>query len=185
MGEELLVVKSSQDLEKLKKENPGKEIVSYLIPAAVIDCGDYDLLVELVKGGVVVDIDSSYIVNFVSLEELSMNEISVLEQGIKLGSFTANDIKLDMNHFRVESLLMDLVRKELLTVDDKRYKVGHRFRLIYHPEDYAIDVIPETIEVEGIKLEAKSKIYEVKDRINRIAKVNNLKECWILYHKAK
>jgi len=185
MAEELLVVKSNQDLDKLKMQNISKEIVTYLIPAVIVDCGEFELLAELVRGGIVVDIDTSRIVDFISLEELSMNELNVLEQGMMLGKFTANDIKTELNYFRLEAMFLDLIKRELLTLEDNKYKVSDRVQFVYHPEDYATDVIPETIEVEGKKLDAKTTVHAVKDRINRIAKVNNYKECWILYYKAK
>jgi hypothetical protein len=185
MGEELLVVKSKQDIEQMRSENPGKEVVSYLIPAAILECDKFDLLIELVSGGVVIDIDSSNIIYPPSLDEMSMNELTILEQGMKLDSFNAKEVQQGINFFKVEAILSDMVKRKLVTIKDNKYQVGDRFRFLYHPEKYSGSFIPEKMEVDGTKMEPKVKIADVRDMIDRVVKVNTVKECWIYYHKVK
>jgi hypothetical protein len=181
MAEKLPVVKSG--INQPEKKNLGEKIVSYLIPAAVFDCGSFKLLVELVTGGVVVDIDSSYVVNIPGLDEISMNELSVMEQGFKLGRFTAKDISLGVNSFRVESIIADLLAKKLVTIVDKKYEVTDRFKIMYNIENYAANREVVVEEVDGTKLDAKVPLARIRERIEGIIRINDTKECWILYRK--
>jgi len=185
MKEKLPVVKPKTIIEGLKQENPGVEIVSYLIPAAVFNCSSFNLLVELVTGGVVVDIDSNNVINIPGLDEISMNELAILEQGFKLGKFTTKDISLGMNSFRVESILSDLLHKKLVTIIDKEYEVTDRFKILHNTKDYATKETIKIQEVEGTKLDAKISLAQVRERIGSMVKVYNVEECWILYHKLK
>jgi len=185
MKEKLPVIKSKITIEKLKQENPNAQVFSYLIPAVLFDCGSFRLLVELVKGGIVTDVDSGNVVNLPGLDEISMNELSILEQGFKLGEFTPKEISLGLNSFRVEGILSDLLNKKLVTISNQKYKVTDRFKILYNTKNYATKEKIELEEVEGIKIDTKIPLLQIKERINSLVKVDNEERCWILYHKLK
>ncbi|MBW3012200.1 hypothetical protein KY311_03370 [Candidatus Woesearchaeota archaeon] len=187
MGEELLVVKSKQDTNALRKMNQGREIASYLIPAVVFECEKFDLLIELVTGGVVVDIENSKVIVPPSLDEISMNELTILEQGMKHESFKPKDVAASagINFFKSEALISDMVKRKLVTIEDGNFKVGDRFKFLYHPEKYSFDVNIEKKNVDGKKLEPKVNIAQLREMVEKVAKINAEKQCWINYHKVK
>jgi hypothetical protein len=185
MKEKLPVIKSSITEEKLREQNPKAGIVSYLIPAVVFDCGKYKLLVELVSGGIVIDIDSSSIIRLPGLDEISMNELAVLEQGFQLGQFSGDDIKLNVSQEKVESILSGLLSKKLVMLQNKKYAVTDRFKILYNTGDYATKEKIVTEEVEGTKIDAKFSVGKIKERIDSIVKVYGEQECWILYNRFK
>jgi hypothetical protein len=172
-----------EKLQVIKSKAAEQEGFPYLIPAVMLDCGAFRLLVELVTGGIVADIDSSKIIKLPGLDEISMNELALLEQAHRLGSFTAGQISLGMNTFRVESIISDLLGKNLLTICDQKYRVTDRYNIMINIEKYATSCKISAEEVEGTKLDAKVPVGKIVERIDSIVKVLNTEQCWILHKK--
>jgi hypothetical protein len=183
--ENLAVVKGKKTKEQIMNSKKGK-LTTYLIPAVFFECGSFNLLAECVTGGVVVDIDSSRIVNPPGLDKVSMNEVAVLEQGYTLGKFSAADISVGLSSVRVESILSGLLSKSLIFRDNGMYEVSDSYKIVHDAKNYATEETPiiEAVDTASCtKLSPKFLVHQMAEKIGNLAKFNNMQECWIVYYK--
>ena len=179
----------TKTFKELQDENPGAEIISYLIPCLLIYDNNFNILVECVKGNVVVDIEKNKVAKIPTLQDVNLRELNILEIGMKLGEFTAEDTAKYVDHSPIiaQELIESLCKKEMLEFENGMYKVAPRFKFLYYPKIFATKERPvkiKVIENTNLKLiPSKFHVGSIIEKYGKILAINAIDECFILCHK--
>lgn len=184
MGE--LVIMPDRSLEELQILNPHREFKSYLIPAVMLDTDDFSVLVELVQGTVVLDIENAKMVRIVGPSDMTAAEFNVMKQGMQHEWFDESHIRIGLSEFRLRNILDNMCKKDLLLWKDRKYKVCDGFLFQFFPEKFSFR--KELVEIRDIKslkakkLPANTTAEEAKQTIGNFISINRTFPCHILYH---
>ncbi|MCK4670872.1 MAG: hypothetical protein KAT43_06770 [Nanoarchaeota archaeon] len=184
MGE--LVIMPDKSLEELQILNPYKELKSYLIPAVMLDTDNFEILIELIQGTIVIDIETANMVKIVGPSDMTAAEFNVLKQGMQFEWFNTSNIQIGLSEFRLRNILDNMCKKDLLLYQDRKYKVCPGFLFQFYPEKFAIQ--KELVEISDIKalkakeLPANISVDDAKQKIGNFISINKTFPCYILHH---
>jgi uncharacterized protein len=167
------------------------EVKTALVPAMMFLCTskqtEFSLLVELVNGHIVSDIDSLTVKRLPKLEELSPMQLKVLQKAFYQKKFTVEEFigKTKMG-LDVRDILDELVGKgNLIKFNDNSYAVNDDvvlsnlsrfacFEKIQFKAVPAEDTLPKKIRLDSLKAQ-----------IARFATVKDMRECYIVRYIEK
>ena len=189
--EEFKCILPKNTFADVKAQNPDSEIVSFLIPCIMISSDNYNILIEMIKGNVVIDIEKNKVAKIPTLQDANLKELNILELGMKFPEFKAEDFVdyLQLPVPVIQDLIDSLLKKELLEYEDGMYKVAPRFKFLYYPKIFASKEKPVKIKViENTNLSMIKPTYHIGTMMEKYGKtisINSIEECFILYHKPK
>jgi len=174
---------SVKDL-KLMSDKEIKSVQNILIPGYVFICTDknveYSLLVEAVKGGVLVDIDSFLTKSLPDLDKLSPKEIKVLHAAFQLKKFTEQDLTKKGLPLDVKEDLNTLIQKGLVQYKNNTYNISDNYILSKLSKHTCYNKI-EFLDIKyNKKSEPKISLDEIKEKISKFTTVKDQRECHIL-----
>ncbi|MBW3014559.1 hypothetical protein KY335_04960, partial [Candidatus Woesearchaeota archaeon] len=150
----VLIIMPDKSLEELQILNPQRNFKSYLIPSVMLDTDEFGILVELIQGAVVVNIEKAVMIKIVGPSDMTAAEFNVLKQGMQFDWFNESNINIGLSEFRLRNILDNMCKKDLLHYQDRKYKVCEGFLFQFYPEKFAIK--KDLVEVNDIKtLKAK------------------------------
>ncbi|MBU0980072.1 MAG: ATP-binding protein [Nanoarchaeota archaeon] len=168
-------------------EDEVQKITTTLIPAYLFHCqGDdrFNLLVEMMDGQVVKDIDTLATASLPRLDRMSPKELFSLKHAYRLKEFTVEEfIKKTGSGLDAQSALAALHDKGFLDMDKKRFKVTDNF-ILSNLEKFRSFA---KIEFKKVNYDEKKKpranLDKVKDHLSRFTTVLDQKECYIVKYK--
>ena len=180
---------SKKDIRLISSE-PIDRIDTVLVPGALIKCRrkdfEFNLLVDLIGGKIIEDVDKMKGLNIIDLTKFSLAEIQVLETGLHMYTFTESMVtsKTGLGITKVQNILNLLYNENVLAKKNEYYTVSHDSTLISHPQDYAYN---EEIKYESIefneKEEAVASIDNVKQKLNQFVDIVDVKDCFIVKYE--
>ncbi len=179
----LIVPKISKKDIKLMSDRPVEKIETYLIPAVMLFCAnDYKLLVEKIKGEIVVNADNFETVVLPEIERLTPNEIKLLKECVKRKEFTVNELR-ETNILRIENYINILISKGYLIKELGKLKINPRYVL----RDLSNYASFEEIKMAKIsytkKLPEKIPSQEIVSRMSRFTKIESVRDCYIAHFR--
>jgi hypothetical protein len=169
---------------KLMSDKEIESIETFLMPAVLFTCKgeqEFNLLVELIKGEVVLDIDESKTLPLPELESLSPTQMDILKAA--KAQFTPADMMttLGIDFSRATAICQDLTEKGFLHYDGK-YSLSNNIAI--ELPKYAFHKKIEHSKIDYTKMiEKKVAADDIKVRLSKLAEVKDVKECFIVYHK--
>jgi hypothetical protein len=155
-----------------------------LVPAYLLSCSDKDLnfnvLVEMVNGEVVTDIESCATKSLPDFSKLSPKEIKLLQAGFKLGRFDEADLARAGQSLDIGNSLNNLVSLGFIMKKDNKYTLSSRFIFSHLSKCACYEKIEYQKVDYSIKLTPKTDIDAVKDSVSRFVNVLDVKECYIV-----
>jgi hypothetical protein len=168
---------------KLMSEKPVEKIDTILIPAVMLFCKgktEFKLLVELVNGEIIINIDTLESVKLPELEKLTPNEIALLRECYKKQEFILEDLS-GSELFRVQNYLNMLFSKGyIIKSPNNKFKINEKFAL----KDLSNYASYEDISMSKISFEervtAKLSINDIKEHFLKFVKVDAAQECYLV-----
>ncbi len=190
-SEQLALVKPKttlKDLRLMYDENIC--IKKQLVPAVMFNCkrknNEFNILVELVSGKVLPNIEDKFKINIVDLTDLSKEQILIMEHALHLLNFTSGSLakSTKMDVFQVESLANMFVKQGLFSFNGSNYTINDHLRLISHPQDYSCyeKVVHENVDFDK-KFDNMFEADEIRKRLDAFVDVVDSKGCFILEYK--
>ncbi len=180
---------SEKDLRLISYE-PVTKIDTVLIPGILVKCRrkdyEFNLLIELINGKVIEDVDKFKVLNIIDLSKFSVAEVQVLETGLHMYSFTESMVtnKTGLGVTKVQNILNLLYNENVLTRKNEYYTISHDTTLISHPQDYSYN---ENIKYESIEFNEKEdkvvSVDDVKKKLNQFLDIVDVKDCFVIRYE--
>ncbi|MBN2457715.1 ATP-binding protein [Candidatus Woesearchaeota archaeon] len=180
---------SKDDIRLMSEEDV--KISTVLIPCMMFLCrnrsAEFNLLVEMLNGSVVIDIDDVRIKSafLPELDKLSREELKMLETGFKLKEFSTTDLikkaglPIDSAH-----IVEELVKKGYFAHSEKQgeYVLSERYVL----SNLSRHAFYKKIEFSQVdfekKLEKKQRVDTVKAKLSKFTDVIDQRECFLMHY---
>ncbi|MFW6046417.1 MAG: ATP-binding protein [Candidatus Woesearchaeota archaeon] len=167
-------------VEKLKK------IETHLHPAFIFSCESNDkkfkLLVEMVKGNIIVDIDEFETKILPSIDSLNSSEIKVLEKAYELSEFSFEDFTSKSGFgFDSKEILNSLCKKDFLNKNkEDGFEVNSKI-ILSNLDEYSFhkDIEFKSINYD-LELDSKVSVDDIKDELENFVSVKDTKEGFIV-----
>lgn len=179
--QELLPVLKPQISRKDAELMADGPIEEQLVPGYVFVCKDketFKLLVEMVDGEVVVNLDEFVTARLPDLRSLSRLQVKILQVAPSLGTFTLDELAEKVGTLDLEDAVSDLVEKEYLA-DDNGYCLTNRY-VLAKLSTYANYGKVEYEKSSAPQLDAGVSLDEIKELLSRFTSVIDHQECFIL-----
>ena len=168
------------------------KIRTILIPCTMFLCQsrsrEFSLLVEMVKGSVVQDIEGSIIKSafLPDLDLLSRQELRMLQASYKLKAFSGEEF-IEKTGFALDSLqLLDLLcSKGLLEKEGERFRISEAFILSELSKHAFFGRIDYGRIPYDDMLEKSERLDSVKARIRKYAEVKDHQDCFLVHYAAE
>ncbi|MGM5482044.1 MAG: ATP-binding protein [Nanobdellota archaeon] len=184
-------------LPKITKEDyrlmTGKEeIKTVLIPCVLFSCKnrtiEYNLLIEMNEGGIVLDIDDTELktAHLPELESLTKTQLKLLEKAYNLKEFTITDIIGSSGlSFDVKEDLADLTQKGFIIKNNENKTFGLNEKYIFsNPAKKAFyGKIEYKSAPSDVKIEKKIRLDVMKAKISKFTNILDNKECYLVHYK--
>ena len=172
---------------KLMSDKEIKSVSEVLIPGFLFLCEDkekeFNLLVETVKGEVVVDVDEFKTKKIPELEKLSPEEIKVLHASFQLKKFTEEDMIKKGLPLDVKKPLQSLVKKDYLVKKKEKYTISENY-ILSQLSKYSCFSKIEFLKVNyNLKKDSKITVDKLKEKLSKFTDVKDQRECFILKHE--
>ncbi|MFO8016114.1 MAG: ATP-binding protein [Candidatus Woesearchaeota archaeon] len=175
---------SRRDLQLMNGEST--TITTYLVPALMFTCQggggkEFNLLVDLVKGEIIKDLDNGKSCTLPDLSSLSPSEKSVVSMQ---GPFTAADvmIKLGLDFSNAANLCQRMHDNKLIELNENKYSVKDDFSISL-PECRTFKHIQYMSAEHDKKLEPKKDREKIREQVSGMAGIKEEKECFMVWHK--
>ncbi len=170
---------------KLMSEKPIETIETQLIPCAMAFCKgktDFRLVMELVNGNIVTNIDAEETAALPDLSKLTINELKVLKECYHLKEFTPEDIK-EPSVVRVEAYVQMLASKGYLISKGNKYVLNPGI-ILNELSNYAnYDSISLVKMSFDTKLKPRLSLDAARERLSNFVKVEEMRECYLVHFK--
>ena len=175
---------SKEDIELMEDQ---VEVKTGLIPCGLYSCGDFNLLVNLVNGELVNDLETA---RGVSLDfgevKMSPSEARVFSIGLKLGQFTSSELfaKSGLQFSEIYDIVQMLVNKNFFIKDQGKYKVSEGFDVFKNLEKYSCfsKVVYKDVEYDK-KFDAKYALGDFSKVLGKYVGITNQKECFLVIYQ--
>ena len=191
-SEQLPLIKPKTTVRDLKiMHDETVKIVTTLRPAVLISCtrkSEFNLLVDLASGQVVLDIESDSGLNILDLTTLSQEQINIMEKALHSVHFSAANLAANtgMDIMKAESLANIFVKDNLFSYNGQTYSINDHLRLISNPQDYAsYDLINHEHTDFDIKLEKSYDIESIKKKLEMFMDVTDMNECYVVKYNVE
>lgn len=180
----LLYPKTSKEDFILMQDSSDVIIKTKLIPGAIFNCeskaSTFKILIELVKGELVLNIDTLETASLPDLSKLSVQEIQALSQAFKLKQFTITEfIKQTGSALDSQMTIASLVKKGFLLKDNLGYKINKNI-VLGSLNEYAFY---DNIKIEPCKIQPdtqKVSIDKVKEQLSKFTRVIDFNDVFIV-----
>ena len=175
-----------------------RDVKTYLVPCVLLNLShgqmnnntinnnnisnnNYQLLIELVEGHIIKDLDNKEFSKVPEFRSLSDSELKVVSYALTKESFNAADLmNVDISFIRADGLLKSLVNKQVLVKDGISYGLNENYKInkksfLRQPEFVAFDY--------DVKVKSKINKEEIINNLSRIAKVKEVKECYVVHYE--
>ncbi|MFW6450098.1 MAG: ATP-binding protein [Nanoarchaeota archaeon] len=180
---------------KITKEDyhlmTGKEdIKRILVPCILFSCKnrtvEYNLLVDMTTGGIILDIDDTNIKSayLPELEKLTKTQLRLLEQAYNLGRFSVTDViqKAGLSLDAKEDLT-ELIEMGFIEQKDNMYSLSDSY-IFSNPAKKAFYGAIEYKSIDYDKqLEKKKRLDVMKSKISKFTNVVDNKECFLVHYE--
>ncbi|MBT7902285.1 ATP-binding protein [Candidatus Woesearchaeota archaeon] len=168
---------------RLMSESPIEKIETYLIPALFINCDSFNILVDLVQGKVIKDIDANNAFELPDIAQLSPNQLNILSIALELKEFgMAHLIGKGLEFHHSQNMLKDLMGKELITCENQKYSLNNKLALNLEKVSFI-----GRVEYGNTKYDTKIEPTITQDtilaKVSPLTKVIESKECFIIWNK--
>ncbi|MEM3127278.1 MAG: hypothetical protein QW331_04400 [Candidatus Woesearchaeota archaeon] len=168
------------------REGKGEVI---LIPVAIFDCEtsvSFSILCGLMEGSVIIDLEKEKFMKMPDLDKFSMSEFIILDSVLQLESFTIEQLSKEANIsvFNAENILLNLLRKEIIRTEGKKYVLGDVGRFFKYPCEYATNVkITMKMINYDKKLEPNVPVEKLQKLFEHFMMIRNISTAYILARK--
>jgi hypothetical protein len=170
-----------------------KNINTILIPAVLISCekynNDLNLLVDLIKGHIIKNIDTKETIEIPDLNNLSINQIKLLETSLHLQSFTIEElsIKSSIDIFKTKELANSFLENNFFVINNnQKLQINSHLKVISNTSEFAFyDKITYQEIAYDKKLEKELSIEKIKNKLDKFVNIRDCKECFIVYYDTK
>tara|TARA_Y100000034_G_C6885217_1_gene406343 strand:- start:24 stop:1973 length:1950 start_codon:yes stop_codon:yes gene_type:complete len=183
---QLPIIKSKISYQDFKLIN-GDNVSTKLIPAIMFKCKrsdqEFNFLVELVHGKVIPDLNSEEKIDIVDLNSFSKEALVILENSLHLVSFDLSAMVSKVNYplNQVETILDELIEKNILEKNENFFNIKTNLRIISHPLDFSSYEQVEYSEISfDEKVDSKFNPPDIEKKLNAFIDVIERKECFIV-----
>ncbi len=175
--------------EDVKTMTGKKKIRTQLIPCMMFACRnrtvEYNLLIEMVDGGIIPDIEDPNLKSFLlpDIETLSRTELKLLESAFALKKFTPIDIiKKAGLSFDAKNDLAMLLQKGYIINKDGFFMISDSY-LFSNPAKHAFygKIDFKNIKYD-IKADKKQRIDVIKAKLSKFTNVLDQRECFLVHY---
>jgi DNA helicase HerA-like ATPase len=183
---EILPIVKPQITKNDLKLMHGKDASQVLVPGFMVLCedknGEYNLLVDSVKGEVVVDLENYQTKILPQLEKLSQLQINVLHAAFQLKEFLPADLIKKGLPLSSGEELSNLQKLGYIVFNDK-YAISDKYIFTQLKKNASYSKV-EFISVNyDEKREQKITADEMREKVSKFTKVRDMRECFILKHE--
>ncbi len=176
---------SPKDIELMSEKKVSK-VETVLIPAYMFLCSEkgmeFNLLCEMENGEIVTDIETMRTKRLPELAGLSKDQIKVLHQAFKLGTFTEEDMAKQLG-LGIGEVVASLVAQGLIDVDGSGMRLSEKHIFSHLSKVACYDRI-SFAEAPAEQMEPKVSLDSVKEKIQRFCTVKDVRECSIVKYVA-
>ncbi|MFH0876544.1 MAG: DUF87 domain-containing protein [archaeon] len=176
--------KITQKEIKLMSDREIKEINTLLIPGYMFICSErgnpeFNLLIEMEKGEIVVDVDTFLTKALPDLDKMPQEEIKLLHAAFKLKKFLAEDL-MKVFGLQAKEMIDDLVNKGYLIKTPEKLILSDKYVLSQLSKCVCFEKI-QFLDIEYLrKEESKVSIDKIKEKISKFCTIKDLRECNIV-----
>ncbi|MEM4268380.1 MAG: ATP-binding protein [Candidatus Woesearchaeota archaeon] len=169
---------------------PEKKILTVLVPCVLFACNsrkqEFNLLVEMVEGTVVQDIEASQVksAHLPELDKLGKDELRLLETAFKLKQFDmAELIKASGQALDADMLLKNLVEKGYVVLSGPaRYEISDKY-ILSNLSKHAFFGKIEFLNIPFDRMiEKVQRLDSVKARLSKFTAIKDLRECYLVHY---
>lgn len=187
----LAVIKPKISLKEIElmSEQKISKAHTHLVPCTKILCErrgmEFSLLIDLVNGQVVRDVEQNISIPLPDLNGLNTEELKILDAALHVRMFSFSQIRTRMQLNLTKNSFKRLVKKELLReIDNEQYQITDHMQLLINPKEFESFVKIEYASIAyDKKLDIKFPIDEIKNRLNRFVDVKDTKECFLMRYE--
>jgi DNA helicase HerA-like ATPase/intein/homing endonuclease len=183
-GELLNVIKQNYSLEDAKIMNEGKELSTVLVPSLFLNCGDFNVVVNLYSGELIKDIESASGMKLKFNVDLSPQQKRIFDIALQLKEFTAAEIfaRSQVQFSEIYDTLNTLAEQNYIEKDGNKFKVTNSFNINF--SDYFIYAKPEYAKVKHDKiLEKQHNAEQIQHFLQSFIKIKSAKECYLVKYE--
>ncbi|GEM_PF-750075 len=163
----------------------GKTIKTGLVPCGFYSCGDFSLLVNLVNGELITNLETARGVKL-EMPKLSPSELKLFAVGMRLGTFSSGELfaQSGLTFSEVHDILRLLTDKGFFVRQGANYSLAERFLLFRQLEKYACYSKVEygTIEFDK-KFDAVHTLSDFSSVLGNYVTITNQKECYLVIYQ--
>lgn len=170
---------------KVMSNKPIKEIRKILVPGHIFICKDnnseYNLLIDMVKGEVVSNVDEFETKILPEFNKFSKIEIGVLKFAFKNKTFSIDDLIRMGASLDISKVIEELIdRKILVNLDGENFSLNSDF-IFSNLSKHACFEKVNYINIDyHDKFETRQDLDIIKEKLSKITNVLNQRECFIL-----
>ncbi len=167
-----------------------KKAEIYLIPGYLFLCKDkkkeFNVLVESIRGDIVLDVDSFKTASLPELSKLTKQELKVLQEAFKLGNFKFEDFisKTGFN-ISVKEQFSSLIKKNYLMVHGKNIKMSDKYILTNLSKKASYAKINFEAVQYSKKLSGKISLDGLKKKLSKFTEVVDQRQCYIVQYRVQ
>jgi DNA helicase HerA-like ATPase len=186
--EMLSVIKPTISINDFKIMNDAENVQTNLIPAYQFRCkdsqGEFFLLVELVNGKVITDIDTFEAKKLPDFTSLERQDIMLLKHGYVLKNFSLEQISKKVGRLIEKKELQNLLLKAYLVSKNGSFMINDEF-LFTKLRNAANFSKPEYLRLDANKREGRLSADQIREKISKLVPVVDSTECYVVkYEKA-
>lgn len=175
---------SEKDIE-LMSERPISSINKILLPGMLFLCdtgkNKFNLLVSLVDGAIVTNVDTMKTSYIPELDKLNPQELQTLELAFKLKKFTEQQAISKTGNLKITDFLKSLLQKQYLMLHDSGHITLSDRYVLSNLSNYACYSKIEFSDAPGATKSKKGiSVDKIKDKLNNFVNVVDQRECFIL-----
>ncbi|MBN2423234.1 ATP-binding protein [Candidatus Woesearchaeota archaeon] len=168
---------------KIMSDREIKGIETTLIPGYLILCSEkrneFNLLIEMINGDVIIDLDNFKTKKLPSLENLSSDEIRVLHTAFKFKNFEEEDLIKKLS-FNAGNIIEGLIKKKLLVKTGNKISLSDEYIFSHLSNNACFEKI-QFVEINyNNRLNRKISIDRIKENISKFCTIKDMRECYIL-----
>ncbi|MBN2367813.1 ATP-binding protein [Candidatus Woesearchaeota archaeon] len=169
---------------KLMSDKEIQSINNVLIPGFLFVCQgknqEYNILIDMVNGEVVTDIDSFETKKLPELDKLSQDEIRLLHAAFQMKSFKETDLTKKGLPLDMKQELINLKRKGFIQESGSNFNVSEKFILSQLSNHACYNKIEFLKMAYNHKESPRKSIDEIKEKLSKFTSIKDQRECHIL-----
>lgn len=182
--EMLSVIKPSISVSDFKIMNDADEVRTILIPAYQFRCkdnqGEFFLLLELVSGKVVTDLDSFELKNLPDFSKLEREDIMLLKHSFVLKNFNLDKLSKKAGRLVEKKELQNLINQTYVLGNNDDYRINEQF-LFTKLRNAANFSKSEYLRMDvDSKQEARISVDQLRDKLSKLVPVIDTTECYLV-----